>query len=139
MPGLISTLTYLLSFSMWHDISGGVPQGSILGLLLFNIDINNLFFCIRNVDISNFADDNSPYIVDKLITEVLNLLEKDANKMYTWYVYNWLKPNSDKYHLLLSRHDENVELIINNVKVKSLGITLDNEFHKTCEKYLQKS
>ena len=86
------------SFSMWHDISGGVPQGSILGPLLFNIYINDIFFCIQDVDIANFADDNSPYVVDKHITEVLNLLENDANKMYKWYEHNWLKPNSDKYH-----------------------------------------
>ena len=41
-------------------------------------------FSIRDVDIASYADDNSPYIIDKLITEVLNILEKNANKMYTW-------------------------------------------------------
>ena len=88
-----------------------MPQGSILGPLLFNIYINDLFFCIRDVYIANFADDNSPYTVDKLITEVLNLLEKDANKMYTWYEHNWLKPNSGKYRLLLSSHDVNLIML----------------------------
>ena len=73
--------------------------------------------------------DNLPYVVDNRITEVLNLLENDANKMYKWFEHNWLNPNSDKYHLLLSRHDENLELTINNDKVKNtnevklLGIT----------------
>ena len=46
------------------------------------------------------------HTIDKLITEVLNLLEKHGNKMYTWYEYNWLKHNSDKYHLLLCNHGE---------------------------------
>ena len=108
---------------------------------MFNIYINDIFFCIQDVDIANFADDNSPYVVDKRITEVLNLLENDANKMYKWYEHNWLKPNSDKYHLLLSSHDENLELTINNDKVKNtsevkvLGITLDNEF--SCIKHVR--
>ena len=103
--------------------------------------LNDLFFCIRDVHIVNFADDNSPYIVDKSINEVLNLLEKDANKMYTWYEHNWLKPNSDKYHLLLSNQDINLELTINNEMVKNtsevklLGITLDNKF--SCTKHVE--
>ena len=128
------------SFSTWHDISD-VPQNSILRPLLSNIYVSDIFFCIQDVDIAHFADDNSPYVVDRCITEVLNLLENDANKMYKWYEHNWLKPNSDKYHLLLSSHDENLELTINNDKVKNtsevklLGITLDNEF--SCIKHVQ--
>ena len=122
------------SFSTWHDIFVGVPQGSNLGPLLFNIYINDIFYIIKDVNIANFADDNSPFIFNKSITEVLNLLEEDSNKLYSWYELNCLKPNADKYHLLLSSHDKNLELSINTEKVKNsseeklLGVTFDNDF-----------
>ena len=46
------------SDSKWSQIKHGIPQGSMLGLLLFNIIINDLFFVIEESDICKFVDDN---------------------------------------------------------------------------------
>ena len=57
------------TYSSWKDIKYGVPQGSILGPLLFNIFINDIFYFINNVNIANYADDNTTYASSKNIMD----------------------------------------------------------------------
>ena len=54
------------SYSKWYDIVRGVPQGSILGPLSFNLFIKNLFLFIERTNICNFADDNAVTLIWKL-------------------------------------------------------------------------
>ena len=53
-------------FSSYLDIFQSVPQVSILGPLLFNLFLCDLFLFIEEVDIMSYADDNTPYVLTSL-------------------------------------------------------------------------
>ena len=61
------------SFSEWAKISAGVPQGSILGPLLFNIFINDILF-LQKCDLANYADDSTIYTSNKRVSKMIDSL-----------------------------------------------------------------
>ena len=95
-------------FSSWKNLILGVPQGSVLGPLLFNIYLNELFFFLKDVGICNFADDTTTYISDKSLENVLKSLEKNSMLAIRWFENNYMKLNTDKCRLILSgyKHEQ---------------------------------
>ena len=61
------------SFSEWGKVLNGVPQGSILGPLLFNIFLNDIFLSLQKCDLANYADDSTLYTSDKSISNMNSL------------------------------------------------------------------
>ena len=64
------------SYSTWMEIVFGIPQGSILGLLLFSFFLADLFFIVNSTDIANYPDDNMPYATANNIDSFMASLEK---------------------------------------------------------------
>ena len=108
------------TYSSWQEILLEVTQGSILAPLLFNIDICDLFFTIKDSDIANFADDNTLYLNQKKVEEVFNSLENVFLNLFLWFTEKELKGNASKCHLLIS-YDENVRVNINISQTENSG------------------
>ena len=125
------------SLSSWAPIISGIPQGSILGPLLFNIYINDIFFFIKETELTNYADDNTPYAINSDVDKLIESLENDSSILIKWFSDNYLVMNADKSHLLVTKHHENVflevdnEIIEGSKAVKLLGITIDNQLNFT--------
>ena len=88
--------------SSWEGILCEVPQGLMLGPLLFNIHLLYLSVIIDQHDIANYVDDNTPYASGKNIDEVVKSLEKVSRLTFKWFSDNPFQGNTSKCHVLLS-------------------------------------
>ena len=78
----------------------GVPQGSILGPILFNIFINDLFLVALEIGLCNFADDNTAYSCEETMEIVAIKLENNVPKILRWFKLNSMVVNPSKFQVI---------------------------------------
>ena len=85
------------AYSKWSKIRRGIPRGSILRPILFNIFINDIFMIIEQSDICNFADNKTLYSCGEWLIEIKENLVFDTKGILNWFRLNSLKANPWKY------------------------------------------
>ena len=133
--------------SSYKPITCGVPQGSVLGPLLFLIFINDLPNCCPSGNSRIFADDTTVFFKAKNSTEVRNKGQLIMSQMNTWFITNKLTLNASKSTFIIfkSRYSKISNLpnklefakseISRSDSVKYLGLTLDE--HLTFNQHVQ--
>ena len=123
------------------SISCGVPQGSLLGPLLFIIYVNDLVECVESCKIQLYADDTVLYFSHSSINNIELALNSDLKNVYNWMCQNKLTVNCQKTECMLlgSKHmlsKENVLQItlhkspLNQVRLfKYLGMICDENLN----------
>ena len=92
-----------------------------------------MFYFLDDNKVINYADDNTPFEIEKSLLEVLTHLEDDTAILSKWFKDNYFIMNVDKCHLLVPKHDNDVEINIggNHIQaeksVKLLGIKINNK------------
>jgi hypothetical protein len=117
-------------------ITCGVPQGSILGPLLFLVYVNNIHQTDIHGQLTLYADDTCLFYFGQSVEDIIKPAQKDLNTLHEWFQYNLLTRNATKTSYIIfsaknkkvSSHTKltiNGETLSRTDKEKYLGLILD--------------
>ena len=98
-------------FSEWKKSFIGVPQGSILGPLFFNIFINDIFHFVDKCNLCNYADDNTMYAFDKDLGKLKSNISIDFKNLDLWFYDNYMILNPKKCEFMYLGKSKEIQMI----------------------------
>ena len=136
--------------SSMKTITRGVPRGSILGPILFNIFMNDLSYAIDECTLFTYANDTQLVKSAEDIDQVEHAINADLKKVDEWYEFNQMQRNHSKYQAItFGRVERNPVLTCEGTVIPTqdemelLGVTIDNklkfdgQIRKICRKVSQ--
>ena len=84
-----------------NEIKRGVPKESILGPLLLNVFINDIFMFIEKTEVCNFADDYTIYNCGEDLSNNLENIKHDLKILLKWFRINSLQANPEKFQFMI--------------------------------------
>ena len=120
------------------DMTCGVPQGSVLGPILFIIYINDICNVSDVVKCVLFADDTNIFCSERNLTDLQLTLNRKLGKLFVWFSVNKLSLHLSKTNYILFRNrsaDTDLNIYINTINVtrvqssKFLGIIIDENLN----------
>ena len=129
------------ALSSQMNITCGVPQGSILGPLLFILYVNDIVNCSKVLYFILFADDTNIFYASKNYSDLMNIVNSELCKLSEWFKANKLSLNIKKTHYIMFGNkskacfDSNFHIVIENntlervSSTKFLGVFVDEDLN----------
>ena len=122
-----------------------VPHGSILGPLIFNIFLNDIFYFATESDLYNYADDNCVSVSHTEMNILSSYLQSETQSMVKWFTDNSMRANAGKFQGIIlcgGREQKTININVGESdicvvsKIEVLGVSIDDKLN--CDDHVKR-